>query len=649
MMAETPSDDAAKPKRTRTAKKKSAATPAPDVEVEVAVAPPPEAVEAQTTPPLATAEPQRPEALHFNPRDLMERYLKGDHEGVADSFLAILKHFRDVTYYKLDAQASYFLNAFVKNFLYIFTQEDFVPETEKLLRFLEYNVTIANITAMSEFRNTDAYVTILLAQKKNFVKLLALYSPRNTIRLNRKVLFDTDAIFASIWYHAFLENYKTSSVSRNGLEHQRFHLEHQDHRMSGVNAFIHHAYFGCTYIDHENDYRLKQRINRLVKDWSPAQKKVERRARKSGKPKIGVFTSMWFPRQSVYRSQHPFIDSLKDDYELHLIHLGRERANLDTAQFASVANFRIQNADNYSAFSPNDFDIAYFPDVGMNLESIFLANLRIAPIQISNYGHPVSTFGSEIDYWIGGQSAELEERAPELYSERLVLIPGVGQLPVYPDYKLRYPTAPAEPVLVNCSWTGQKINFEHLVRLKEVIARAKTRAVFRFFPGGSALNNGYIPLKRDVEEVLGAENCVVFRDLDYQTYMHAMEAGHFSIDSWPFGGYNSAIDHFFLRKPLICLRGDRFYNRAASDLASRVGLDDCICDTPEDWISRIVQMIDDVDYRERLVKRLRVADLDSTVLRLDEAKDFKAAIDHIHRNHDALKASRDRSPIRIGG
>ncbi|MEM7523096.1 MAG: hypothetical protein AAF360_04915, partial [Pseudomonadota bacterium] len=504
-----------------------------------------------------------------------------------------------------------------------------------------------NVVAMSEFKTTDPYIKILLAQKKNFLKLLTLYSPRNETRIDRKVLFDTDANFASIWYHAFLENYKTCCVPKNGLEHQRFHLQHQDGRMAGVNAFIHHSYFGCTYVDHQNDYKLKQRINALVRAWPPASQEIERKPRKGGKPKIGVFTSMWFPRQSVYRTQHPFLSTLADDYELHLIHLGPERANLDTALFASVANFKIQNAQDFSAFSPNDFDIAYFPDVGMNIESVFLSNLRIAPIQISNYGHPVSTFGSQIDYWIGGQITEVEDRHREYYSERLLLIPGSCQLPVPPDYQLQYASAPASPVLINCSWTGQKINYETLSLMRAVIDRAKTPIVFRFFPGGSVLNNGYLPLKKDVEDILGAENCVVFRDLDYKNYMQAMEAGHFGVDSYPFGGCNALVDQYFLRKPVISLTGDRFYNRASVWLAGKVGMEECLCDTPDAWVEKIVQMIDDEDYRDRLVKRLRVADVEGAILAHDDAAGFKKAIDYALANHEAMRNEQGRTPIRI--
>ena len=608
---------------------------------------------AAATPAGAGGPDAPPVAAHakdiaFNPRTLMQAYLDGEHERLADDLLAVLQHFRSVTYYQLDERSSYFINAFVKHFLNLFSQEDFLPDTPKLLNFLEHNVTIANITAISEFRNTDAYIKILLSQKKNFLKLLILYSPRNEIRIDRRVFFNTDANFASLWYHAFLENYKTCCASRNGIEHQRFHLQHQNAKLEGVNAFIHHSYFGCTYIDHQDDYRLKQRINKIFRDWPPSKQEIKRKARSSGKPKIGVFTSMWFPRQSVYRTQHPFLSTLRHDYELHLIHLGQERANIDTAMFASVAHFKIQNASDFSAFSPNDFDIAYFPDIGMNIESIFLANLRIAPIQITNYGHPVSTFGSEVDYWIGGQITEVEDRHREHYSERLVLIPGSGQLPVPPDYVLQHVSAPPSPVLVNCSWTGQKINYETLSLLRRAADRAETPVVFRFFPGGSVLSNGYLPLKADIEEILGADRCVVFRDLDYKNYMQAMESGHFGVDSFPFGGCNALIDQYYLRKPIACLTGDRFYNRASIWLAEKAGMEECLCATPAAWVDKIVQLIDDAAYRHRLVKRLRVVDLEERILATDDAAGFKKAIDHILANHDALKAERGRAPIRIG-
>ena len=113
--------------------------------------------------------------------------------------------------------------------------------------------------------------------------------------------------------------------------------------------------------------------------------------------------------------------------------------------------------------------------------------MRIAPIQVTNYGHPVSTFGAKIDYWIGGQETEVAALAREHYSERLVLIPGCGQAPVPLEYGLEYPRLPDAPITVNCTWSGQKINSDHVRRLKTIADRVKTPVRFHFFPGGAVL------------------------------------------------------------------------------------------------------------------------------------------------------------------
>ena len=92
-----------------------------------------------------------------------------------------------------------------------------------------------------------------------------------------------------------------------------------------------------------------------------------------------------------------------------LVHLGRPREDLDTEIFTDVRYYNAsEKADDLSAVDPNDFSMAYFPDIGMSIESIILANMRIAPIQVSNYGHPVSTW-AKVDYWIGGRETEVAD------------------------------------------------------------------------------------------------------------------------------------------------------------------------------------------------------------------------------------------------
>ena len=415
--------------------------------------------------------------------------------------------------------------------------------------------------------------------------------------------------------------------------------------MTGELGATHHTYFGATYIDHEHDYLVKQRINRLFQSTPLCRRQVVN----TPKPRrIAVLTSMWWQRQSVYRSQAPFIEALARDHELVLVHLGRPRSDLDTRLFSEVRHYDAsRDASDLSAVDPNDFAMAYFPDIGMSIESVILANIRLAPIQVSNYGHPVSTYGAKIDYWIGGRDTEDPDRASEHYSERLVLIPGCGQAPVPIQHQLAYPQLADTPVVIDCSWAGQKINDDHLQRLIEVVRRVRTPVKFKFFPGGSVLENRYLPLRKSLEAALGAHRVQVFGNIGYSQYMTELEAAHFALDAYPFGGYNTAVDLLTLRRPIVTLEGNRFYNRSTAYLLRRVGLDELIATTPEEYIDLAVRMIDDKGFRDRMIRRLKIADLATTVLSHEHVPAFVRAIDHLLANHETLAKQPGREPILI--
>lgn len=583
--------------------------------------------------------------LNFDANRLIEHYRAGEHEMMAAQFLAVLTHLRDVTYYHTDEANYAALNNFVKHFLYYMAQEDFILPEKYAIAFIDLNAVIGNMVAISAFRTTDPFIEVLLKQQRNYTKLLVLYSGRNRVKIDRRLLFATSPQLATQWYFCFLEMYRTGPSDPETLEHLREHITYEDDRLIGINSFTHHAYFGSTYIDNEKDYLVKQRINRLFQATPLCSKPIVN----TPKPKkIAVLSSMWFRRQSVYRSQHPFLQALAKDHELVLVHLGRPRNDLDTEIFSEVRAYNASaKADDTSAIDPNDFAMAYFPDIGMSIESIILANMRIAPIQVSNYGHPVSTFGAKIDYWIGGRETEAIDRAKEHYSERLVLIPGCAQVPVPLEYRLEYPRLPEKPILINCTWSGQKVNSDHLHRLRKIAERVETPVKFHFFPGGAVMGNGYIPLKRAIEKILGTEQAIVMPNFDFQPYMQALERAHFSIDAHPFGGYNTAIDLLTLRLPIVTLAGNRFYNLSTAYLLKKVGLDELIAHTEEEFIDLCCRMIDDADFRDRMRRRMKIADLNATVLSHEHVPAFVRAIDHLLDNHERLAKEPGREPILI--
>jgi hypothetical protein len=581
----------------------------------------------------------------FSADDLHLAYRERDYGRMCEQFLAVIEHFRNVTYYALDTPTKHALNAFVKHFLYFLSQEDFVLTDTYASRFIDANGVIANIVAMSDFGTTDPFLRILLGQQRNFTKVLTLYSARNRVKVDRRLLFGTSPTLATQWYYCFTEGYRNGCADPVTLQNLREHIAYEDDRLSGINSFTHHAYFGATYIDHEHDYLVKQRINRLFQATPLCAKEIRNRPKKG---RIAVFTSMWFKRQSVYRSQFPFLEALAKNHELLLVKLGRERSDVDESLFTEVRSYSAsKDAGDISAIQDNDFAMAYYPDIGMSIESIILANMRIAPIQVTNYGHPVSTFGSKIDYWIGGQETEVPELAREHYSERLVLIPGCAQAPVPLDYRLTYPTLPVSPVVVNCTWSGQKINSDHLRRLVRIAEKAKSPVRFHFFPGGAVLGNGFIPLERAIRNVMGEEMVRVFPDLGFEKYMQALEQAHFALDAHPFGGYNTAVDLLTLRKPIVTLAGNRFYNNSTAYLLRLAGLEELITRSEQEYVDLGVRMIDNAEYRDRMIRRLKTADLDTTVLTQEHVPAFVRAIDFLLDHHAELAGQPGRSPIVI--
>ncbi|MGB0183929.1 MAG: hypothetical protein ACPF9Q_00760 [Opitutales bacterium] len=596
--------------------------------------------------PAAQAKPKTPSPLtEFSVEQLHAAYRKSDFDSMSKQFLDVIVHMQQVTYYALPPEEKQALNRFVMHFLYFMSLEDFILGDAYAAQMIPLNATIANIVAMSEFRNTDPFVQILLGQQRNFSKLLVLYSVHNHTPINRKALFDANPALATLWYYSFGESYRNGCADPLTLQNLRTHINYEDDRLTGINGLSHHIYFGATYIDHEKDYLVKQRINRLVQQTPLCETEITNKPKKG---RIAVLTSMWFTRQSVYRSQFPFLKALSEKYDLVLIKLGNKDKKTDDSIFSEVRHFNVtSDASDLSAIKDNDFEMAYFPDIGMSIESILLANMRIAPIQVSNYGHPVSTFGAKIDYWIGGQETEDPERALEHYSERLVLIPGCAQAPVPLDYKLNYPTLPENPILINCTWSAQKINHEHLLRLREIQERAENHVIFRFFPGGACLSNGHIPLQSAISKILGKEHVQVLPNFDFENYMKNLEMAHFALDAYPFGGYNTAVDLLSLRQPIVTMAGNRFYNNSTAYLLNRMDLGELVTQTPQEYIDLAVRMIDNPDYRSRMIRRLKTADLDNTLLSLEHVPAFVRAIDHLIENHETLKKDSKRSPIII--
>ena len=384
-------------------------------------------------------------------------------------------------------------------------------------------------------------------------------------------------------------------------------------------------YFQSTYFA-QTERPIKEKLNSEV-----ARQLADFRITNTPNPKsIAILTGRWRPGTSVYKTGYQQIKALSSKYDLTLVAWGGIEG--DTSIFKQIRKINAPSLEtvNVSSIIKNDFALAFFMDIGMDYESVCLANIRIAPKMVAGLGHSASTFGSKVDYFISGKESEDVSLARQNYSERLVLIPGTGLTSILPTYELKHPEKSTDKIIVNCPWTVFKINWPLLQALKQIKEGCGKPIVFRFYPAGTVGRyNNVIPFIRNVSESLG-DSFFTYMNLKYVDYLEKMEEAHFSLDSWPFGGYNTIVDSLHVNLPTLTLEGTRFFSKSCAALLRQVGLDEwLICKTPEEYSDKAIQLIQDPHRLEDLISQIKTINLQEKIIDKQETDGFVKAIDTI--------------------
>ncbi len=520
---------------------------------------------------------------------------------------------------------------------------EFAPGDE-ILFYL--NAGMTNLLAATPHGNGDECLKKVLDLRDNMAKVLLLYTPRSRVRLDIGEFFRASPSLASLWYTC-VWNCADAYVDPTVLDNCRYFLEQANSAFEPYDSDLVIAYFRSTYVDNGRDRFLKRILSGSVGRYA---KKT--RIQNSPDPKsVAVVSSFWNGRHAVYRAFEPYVRELRSRYRLTLIDLNRDDGSLrptDPSMFDSVIKIEATNdAINVSPILKNDFQLAYYPDMGMSQESIYLANMRLAPIQCMGTGHPVTSGCAEMDYFISGADVETKDNPEANYDERLVLLPGLSAQPAKPLYSPRFPEKP-EHFIVNIPWMHMKHNLSMAELLKTILERAKRDVHYSMFPGCSATrNSAHMAMIQDYARFLPQERFYIHPQYAYEDYMRQQEKGRFTMHSYPFGGGTTAVDALVIGCPLTVLRGRHEYNRFSAVLLERIGMGELVADSREEWIELCLRLIDDDAYLADVTRRVREADLDAAVFRPEDGGNLTRAFDALIANHASFRKDGSRKPIEI--
>lgn len=257
-------------------------------------------------------------------------------------------------------------------------------------------------------------------------------------------------------------------------------------------------------------------------------------------------------------------------------------------------------------------DVLFYTDVGMDPGTYALAMSRLAPVQCTTWGHPVTTGLPTMDYFVSAEALETGPEAQAHYTERLVRLPHLAvryDRPPDPGPlagRGAFPALPPDRRWYACPQSLFKLHPAHDAVLGEVLRRD---------PGGVlVLIDGMYPAWR---ERLTARLRAAIPDVaDRVRFVPRMGRQHFAglcaaadvlLDPPGFGGGNSTYEALAVGAPVVTLPSEFLRGRITAALARQAGVTDGVATDPGDYAARAVRLATDRDLNSDVRRRTLAA------------------------------------------
>ncbi|HFZ9112551.1 TPA: cobalt ABC transporter permease [Salmonella enterica subsp. diarizonae serovar 50:k:z35] len=407
-------------------------------------------------------------------------------------------------------------------------------------------------------------------------------------------------------------------------------------------AVLHDVYMHCSYADLPGKHLIKRSVNTLVRHTLQAQGFCDLAVKGGGtappvgeKPVMLVVLEHFTCRHSVYRTHSVAFRALRADFTLHGVAM-EGSVDAVTEQVFDVCH-RVTGSEalreTYALARELKPAVVYYAGVGMFPYTIYLSNLRLAPLQLVGLGHGASTFCGQLDGFVVEEDFVGD---PACFSERVCAVPA-DSMPFVPPAQTprveekRVPFAIRQqqalpfalPVRIAVCASIMKINPGFLTALAEVQARCRVPVQFCFYMGfAQGLTLDY--LREAIHDVL--PEAEVNAHMEVGDYQQALNRCELFANPFPYGNMNGVVDVVCQGLPGVCMSGPEVHTHIDEGLFRRLGLpEELIAGDRETYIRAVVRLAEDDAWRESLQAQLRENDPEQ-VLFTGYPEKFAAAV-----------------------
>lgn len=377
-------------------------------------------------------------------------------------------------------------------------------------------------------------------------------------------------------------------------------------------AEIGHGNFYLAY--HARDDRpLQEAIGRFYRKACPSlsEELAERPRRPDGRIAVG-FVSTLLRTHTIGRLNRGLIQGL-DRRRFHVTLIAPDHGGDPLAKTLQGAVDRVLRlpprlAEARRAIAGLRLDLLYFPDIGMEPMTYFLAFARLAPVQVMTWGHPDTTGLDTIDWMLSAACME-PDGAEAHYVERLARLPG-------PTVNIPRPSAPARP----------KTRAE--LGLPDGRLYVCPQSLFKLHPDGDAVfarilredpagrlvlihgrhaNWAALVTARLAAAGIDPGRIVMLPHLSGTDYLSLLAAADVLVDPIHYSGGHSSLEAFAMGAPIITWPGRFMRARHTAGFYRLMGIDELVARDLDHYAELALGVANDPARRHRLSAEIQGA------------------------------------------
>lgn len=373
-------------------------------------------------------------------------------------------------------------------------------------------------------------------------------------------------------------------------------------------GILHDVYMQCSYADAPDRHAIKAPINRLIRRKLAADGMGDLalegpRGQMNGKPVLLCVVEWFTSNHSVYRTHSASMRGLRERF--HLVGMAEERTVDDTSkqvfdEFISVPGDGRQALELVRRVAAERKPaLIYYPSIGMFPLTIFLSNMRLAPVQVTAVGHAATSHSPCIDHYVVDEDfiGDLST-----LSEKPILMPpdGMPHVPssTMPRIEPVLREAP-NPVHVAVPASIMKLNPRFLETLARIDKASPVPLHFVFMPG-FARGVLYVQTRNVIWRYL--PGATVHHEQPNARYMELLAQCDLVLNPFPYGNMNGITDMAHLGLVGVCLSGPSINEHIDEGMFRRLGLPDwTVARTTDDYVAAAVRLAS--NHGERLALR----------------------------------------------